>query len=122
MTMSLMNPLNMKSRSGAKITTFNELNAAKLKLANTIKKQEQEFLDSPLLSIALTIFQGGSVRNSIKHSMDSISLENYKSAAMNLIRTVLMANKRTRKFFVGFIIAKEMIPFILDKVNEYVKK
>ena len=122
MTMNLMNPLNMKSRSGAKITTFNELNLAKQKLANTIKKQEQEFLDSPLLSIASTIFKGGSVRNSLKHSMESISLENYKSAAMNLISTVLMANKKTRKFFVGFIIAKEMIPFILDKVNEYVKK
>lgn len=122
MTMNLMNPLNMKSRSGDKITTFNELNLAKQKLANTIKKQEQEFLDSPLLSIASTIFQGGSVRSSLKHSMESISLENYKSAAMNLISTVLMANKKTRKFFVGFIIAKEMIPFILDKLNEYVKK
>lgn len=112
----------MKSRSKHKITTFEELNAAKQKLANTIKKQEEEFLSSPLLSIVSTIFQGGSVRNSLKHSMESISLENYKKAAMNLLSTVLMANKRTRKFFVGFIIAKEMVPFILEKVNEYVKK
>ena len=57
MMMNLMNPLNMKSRSGAKITSFNELNVAKQKLANTIKNQEQEILDSPLLSIASTIFQ-----------------------------------------------------------------
>ena len=112
----------MKSRSVNRITTFDELNLAKLKLTGTIKKQEQDFLDSPLLSIASTIFQGGSVRSSLKHSIESFSLENYKSAAMNLISTVLMTNKKTRKFFVAFIIAKEMVPFILDKVNEYVKK
>ncbi|MCP4884113.1 MAG: hypothetical protein GY908_09995 [Flavobacteriales bacterium] len=112
----------MKSRSVNRITTFDELNLAKLKLADTIKKQEQDILDSPVLSIVSTIFQGGSVRSSLKHSMESFSLENYKGAAMNLISTILMANKKTRKFFVAFIIAKEMVPFILDKVNEYVKK
>lgn len=112
----------MKSRSAARITTFDELNLAKQKLAKTIKKQEDEFLNSPLLSIVSGIFQGGSVRNSLKQSMESISLEHYKKAALNLLGTVLMANKRTRKFFVGFIIAKEMVPFILEKVNEYVKK
>ena len=32
------------------------------------------------------------------------------------------ADSKTRKFFVAFIIAKEMVPFILQKINEYVKK
>ena len=112
----------MKSKSVNRITTFNELNLAKLKLADTIKKQEQDILNNPVFSIASTIFQGGSVRSSMKHSMESFSLDNYKSAAMNLISTVLMTNRKTRKFFVAFIIAKEMVPFILDKVNEYMKK
>jgi hypothetical protein len=122
MTMILINPWSMKSRSVARITTFDELNLAKQKLARTIKEQEDEFLSSPLLSIVSGIVQGGSVRNSLKHSMESISFEHYKKAALNLIGTVLMANKRTRKFFVGFIIAKEMVPFLLEKINEYVKK
>lgn len=122
MTMILMNLMSMKSRSAARITTFDELNLAKQKLAKTIKKQEDEFLNSPLLSIVSGIFQGGSVRNSLKQSMELISFEHYKKAALNLLGTVLMANKRTRKFFVAFIIAKEMVPFILEKVNEYVKK
>lgn len=122
MMMILMNPLNMKSNSEARITTFEELNLAKQKLASSIKDQEEEFLRSPLMSIVSSIFQGGSVRSSLKHSMESVSLEHYKKAAMNLISTVLMANKRTRKFFVAFIIAKEMVPFIIDKINEYVKK
>lgn len=120
--MILMNLPPMKIKSEKKISTFKELNAAKLELASTISQQEDQILNNPLFSIASSIFHGGSVRSSLKDSMESISLENYKKAALNLLSTVLMANKRTRKFFVGFIIAKEMVPFILDKVNEYVKK
>ncbi len=112
----------MKSRIGAGITTFDDLNLAKQKLENTIKVQEKEILSSPVLSIVMGIFQGDSVRSSLKNSMESVSIEHYKKAAINLLSTLLMANKKTRKFFVGFIIAKEMIPFILEKVNEYVKK
>lgn len=105
-----------------KITTFEELNLAKQNLTNTIKDQEEEILNNPLLSIPAAIFQGGSLRGSLKSSLESISLENYKKAAMNILGTALMSNKRTRKFFVGFIIAKEMVPFVMDKLNQYVKK
>ena len=112
----------MTSKTGFKITTFDDLNLAKKDLSNKIKAQEEEILNSPVFTIPAALFQGGSIKGSLKNSMDSISLDHYKKAAMNLLSTVLMANKRTRKFFVGFIIAKEMVPFILDKVNEYVKK
>lgn len=112
----------MKNKSAVKITTFAELNLAKQDLSNTIKEQEDKILNSPLFTIPAALFQGGSVKRSLQNSMESISLDHYKKAALNLLSTILMANKRTRKFFVGFIIAKEMVPFILDKVNEYVKK
>jgi len=112
----------MNNKAAAKITTFEELNLAKQDLANTIKAQEETILNNPVFTIPAALFQGGSIKGSLKSSMESISLDHYKKAAMNLLSTVLMANKRTRKFFVGFIVAKEMVPFILDKVNEYVKK
>ena len=112
----------MNSKREVKITNFDALNTAKLDLANKIKAQEEEILNSPVFTIPAAIFQGGSFKGNLKSSMESFSLDHYKKAAMNLLSTVLMANKRTRKFFVGFVIAKEMVPFILDKVNEYVKK
>ncbi|MGI9532697.1 hypothetical protein [Lutimonas sp.] len=112
----------MKSKAERKITSFEELNAAKIELANTIKNQEEEILKNPLFTIPSALFQGGSLKGNIMDSMESISLDHYKKAAMNLLSTALMANRRTRKFFIGFIIAKEMVPFIRDKVNEYVKK
>lgn len=122
MKMILTNPLNMMSKSRVRITTFQELNLAKQHLAFKIKSQEEEILNNPVFTIPAAIFQGGSVKNSIKESLDSISFDHYKKAALSLLSTALMANKKTRKFFVAFIIAKEMVPFLLEKVNDYVKK
>ena len=122
MTMILINPWSMKNSLGVGITSYDALNLEKQKLKNTIRRQEEEILSNPVVSIAVSVFQGRSVKGSLKQSMESVSLDHYKKAALNLIGTVLMANKRTRKFYVGFIIAKEMVPFILDKINEYLKK
>ena len=108
----------MKSRSNLPIKSFHELVTAKQKLKEEIEYQEEEILQHPLYRIPSTLLQGGG----IKSSVESVSLEDYKKAAIKLLSAVLMANKHTRKFFVGFIIAKEMVPFIVDKVNEYIKQ
>lgn len=120
--MSLTNQRPMKSKREGQITSFKELNIAKQHLAESIRAQEEEILNSPLFSIPTALFKGSSVKGAFKSSMETFSLDHYKSAAMNLLSTFLMSNKRTRKFFVGFIIAKEMVPFLMEKVNEYLKK
>ncbi|WKK64976.1 hypothetical protein [Lutimonas zeaxanthinifaciens] len=112
----------MRSKLNQRISTFEELNLAKKKLSVRIKEQEEEILSNPIISIPSAILQGGSFKSSFKTSMESISLDHYKAAALSLLSSVLMANKKTRKFFVAFIIAKEMVPFLLQKINEYVKK
>ena len=110
------------NNSSGKIKTFADFNRAKQDLTLEIKNQEAEILSSPIFTIPASFFSTGSVKDNLKDSFGSISLHDYKKAAMNLISTALMANRKTRKFFVGFIIAKEMLPFILDKLNEFVKK
>ena len=111
----------MNSSQG-KIRSLAELNLAKQRLSVEINDQESKFLNSPILAIPAAILDTGSFKSGLKSSMESISLHDYKKVALNLISTVLMANRRTRKFAIGFIIAKEMVPFILEKVNEFVKK
>lgn len=108
--------------SQGKIKTLADLNLAKQKLSLEIKEQESNFLSSPIFTISAAIFDAGSFKSGLKSSMESFSLHDYKKVALNLISTALMANKKTRKFAIGFIIAKEMVPFILEKVNEFVKK
>ena len=119
--MNLTIPLMMNSSQG-KIKSLAELNLAKQKLTLEIKEQESNFLNSPIFTIPAAILDTGSFKSGLKNSMESISLHDYKRVALNLISTALMANRRTRKFAIGFIIAKEMVPFILEKVNEFVKK
>ena len=110
------------NNSQRKIKTFADLNLAKQELALEIKEQESNFLNSPIFTISAAILEAGNIKGSLKSSIESISLHDFKRVALNLISTVLMANRRTRKFAIGFIIAKEMVPFLLEKVNEFVKK
>ena len=119
--MILPKPQIMNKMSVA-IKTFADLNLAKQNLKLTIKEQESEILSNPVLSIPLSIFRGGSLTGSLQKSMESVSYYDYKKAFLSLLSTALMASKKTRKFFVAFVIAKEMVPFIMDKLTEFVKK
>lgn len=112
----------MKIKSGVSIVSFKELNIARRQLKDDIQKQEEQIFSHPLVSIPTALLKGKTLKNSIKMSMESVSLEHFKSVAFNIIGTALMANKRTRKLFVGYMIAKEMIPFILAKLKEYTNK
>lgn len=104
------------------IRSFEELLLAKQKLKNEIMDQEADILNSPMIAIPSAIIQGGSFKSSFKNSLSAISIDDYKHAIMNLLGTALMANRRTRKFYIGFVIAKELVPFFIEKFNELVKK
>lgn len=120
MMMIFQKPLIMNNMS-AEIKTFADLNLAKQNLKLTLKEQESDILSNPVLSIPLSIIKGGSLRGSLQKSVESVAYSDYKKAFLSLISTALMASKKTRKFFVAFVIAKEMVPFIIDKLSEFVK-
>jgi hypothetical protein len=104
------------------INSFEDLKKTKNRLKRDIKEQEKTFKNNPLFKISSSLFGGSSFESSLKTSVDSISLDSFKTLGLNLLSTILMANKKTRKFFIAFVIAKEMIPFTLQKINEIVKK
>lgn len=110
------------NNSSGKIKSLADFNRARQELKVEIKNQESEILNSPIFTIPAALFNAGSVKDNLQDSFGSISLHDYRKAAISLLSTALMANRKTRKFFVGFIIAKEMVPFILDKLNEFLKK
>jgi len=108
----------MKFENQYRIRSINDLNRARQVLRNKIAEQEQQLLGHPVISIPLSFLETSSVKGSIQTAMESISLDNYKHAMMSLISTVLLANRKTRKFFIGFVIAKELVPYVLHKVEE----
>ncbi len=99
------------------IKTYEDLLVAKQFLKSEIKEQEATFKNNPLLRISTSIFKGNSLKSAIKNPLASISSENYLKTAESLLSTILFANKKTRSIFIGYVIAKEMIPFTLQKMS-----
>ena len=112
----------MRIEIKSRIRSFNDLNRAKDVLRDEIAMQEAQLLDHPVISIPLAFLETSSIKGSIQNSLESISLENYKHALMSLVGTIMLANKRTRKFFIGFVIAKELVPYAVRKIEEILKK
>jgi len=104
------------------IRTYEDLMVAKQFLRSEINKQEATFLNNPIFNISSNIFKGSSLKDSLKNSLGSLSRENLIKTAENLLSTFLLANKKTRGIYIGFVIAKEMIPFTLLKINEMLNK
>lgn len=108
----------MNNETKYNINSYEELKNAKMLLRSEIEEQEMSFMGNPVFKISSSLFGGGSIKNSLKSSFESLSLDDLIKTGENLLSTVLMANKKTRKFFIAFTVAKEMVPFLLVKINE----
>jgi len=121
----------VKNEIVSNINCYDDLKLAKSRLKLEIKQQEESFKDNSILRIASSLFTGGRPTNAFKKPLSFASIKsplsfssenNLMSIAENLLGTFLITNKLTRKYFIAYTIAKEMIPFTLQKVNELLKK
>jgi len=112
----------MSRRNSFHINSYEDLKEAKKQLKLDIVVQEEAFRNNPIFKISSSLFKGAPFKTSINTTMESFSLDNYKKIAENILSTFLMANKKTRKYFIAFVIAKEMVPFTIQKINEVMKK
>jgi len=112
----------MKVNTKTPIRSMKDLNRTKESLRLEIAAQEMELLEHPLVSVPMALLEGSSIKGSIHDSLESFSLGNYKNALMSLVGTFLLANRKTRKIFIVFMLAKELVPFVIHKMNDIVKK
>ena len=120
------------------IKTFADLKAEKAKLKSEISTIESDFKSSPVLKIGSAVFGlkiGSAVFGKDKHpdsafkrplsfltkGKDNTLTTGLVHTTENLLGTFLISNKFTRKYFIGYTIAKEMIPFAVKKFNEVFK-
>lgn len=107
------------------ITSFEELQRAKHALKDKIYFQELELKDTKIFKIGSSLLGLKSSNEPSVNSMSPFNLNGIVNGPIGtLISTVLMANSRTRKYFVSFSIAKEIIPLALKRINEifHIKK
>ena len=104
------------SKNTYDIKSYEDLQAARDNLKLTIKEQEQSFNENPIVKIADSLKNKESMKNSLFENLPNLNFE----TGEKIISSFLLANKVTRKYFAGYLVAKEMIPYLIDKVKDIV--
>lgn len=111
----------MTSSPKKQLHSFAELLQEKSRLKREIEDQEFAFKENPIYKISTSLLDANS-SNPFKRPLTFNSDKNLKIGAEGIISALLLASKTTRKYFIGYTIAKEMIPFTIQKINEFIKK
>ena len=105
--------MNSQSKNTYDIESYEDLQAARNQLKVIIKEQEQSFNDNPMVKIADAIKNKDSIKSSLFENLPDLKFE----TGEKIISSFLLTNKVTRKYFAGYLVAKEMIPYIFDKIK-----
>lgn len=110
-----------------KILTYQDLLDAKKELKEEISLQETEFQNNKLVKFATSLDKGESLKGSVLESLSSVGIKDIVTSPLgSLLSTYLLSNKTIRKYFIGFTILKETIPYafrkLKDMANEVDKK
>ncbi len=100
------------------IKSFEDLQFAREQIKKDNKTIEQTFKQNPVVKISSSLFGGESVKDIVS---DSLSL-GHRSTSGKIVKGLLLSNKATRKFFVAYTIAKEMVPYTIHRVGKFFKK
>lgn len=124
----------MKSKYVYNINSYEELKEIKQELKLELEEQVSTLKESNFVKIASffnkeepatskTDTNEGSAMGSIGQTLASLDLKEFiKSPLGSLLGSFLIRNRSTRKFFIAFIVGKEMFPFLLTKFKEMLSK
>lgn len=107
------------------ITTYEELLLEKQRLKMEISDQEYSFRTNSFYKVVSSVIH--SKRNNpfthpLTFARDMHAGANLKLGIEGVLSALLLANKTTRKYFIMFTVAKEMIPFAIGRINDLIKK
>lgn len=102
-----------------KISTYQDLLDAKKELKVDISLQENEFKNNKFVKFVSSLDKGESIKGSVLETISSIGFKDIITSPLgSLLSTYLLSNKVIRKYFIGFTILKETIPFALQKLKD----
>lgn len=107
------------------ITTYEELLREKQRLKMEISEQEYSFKANPVYKIASSVFhakRNNPFTHPLTFARDMHAGANLKLGIEGVLSALLLANRTTRKYFIMYTVAKEMIPFAIGKINDLIKK
>lgn len=101
------------SNKTSDIKSYEDLQAAKKNLIISIQEQELSFKNNSIVKIADSIKNKESVKTILFENLPEIKFE----TGEQFISSFLLGNKVTRNYFAGYLVAKEMIPYIFEKIK-----
>jgi len=102
-----------------KITSYQDLLDAKQDLKIDIALQETEFQNNKFVKFASSFDKGKSLKGSVLESLTSVGFKDIITSPLgSLLSTYLLSNKVIRKYFIGFTILKETIPYAFKKLKD----
>lgn len=100
-----------------KINNFEDFLNAKHGLKQEIRETEEELRSHNLFKIT-TAVSSGNLKDSISETLSGLSLKDLLASPLgNLISTYLLSNKILRKYFIGFTILRQTVPYGLKKLR-----
>lgn len=102
-----------------KIMTYQDLLTAKKELKEEISLQETDFQNNKLVKFASSFDSGKSLKGSVLETISSAGFKDIITSPLgSLLSTYLLSNKTLRKYFIGYTILKETIPYAFQKLKD----
>ncbi|PHS66738.1 MAG: hypothetical protein COB12_05910 [Flavobacterium sp.] len=99
------------------IFSYEDLQRERQKLKLIIIEQEVSLKENPIVKITKSFNNSSSVSSSVKEVFSGLNFQSGEA----LISSLLLSSKKTRKYYLAYIVAKEMVPFTIQKVKELVE-
>lgn|GEM_PF-2147685 len=107
------------------ITSYEDLLLEKQRLKREISEQEYSFKANPVYKIASSIIhtnRNNPFTHPLSFAKDINARANLKLGVEGILSALLLASRSTRKYFIMYTVAKEMLPYTISKINELIKK
>ena len=104
-----------------KITTYQELVAARTELKREVGTVEDEIKNNKTIRFTSSILDGKSLKEPLIESLHGLDLKSILTSPLgSLASTFFLTNKYVRKYFVAFSIIKETVPYAYKKMKEMI--
>ncbi len=101
-----------------KIKSYEDLSLAIQQLKEETDMLEKEIADTPVAKV-FTSFKEKTDR---KESVLGMLLNSKDTIGSTILKTIMMSNKLTRKYYMAYMVAKEVIPNAVNEIKEAVNK
>ena len=102
-----------------KINTYQDFIRVKQHLKLEVKEVEEELTSHKFFKITDAITNPGNIKETISESVSSLKLKDILDSPIgNLLSTYLLSNKVLRKYFIGFTILRQTVPYALNKLKD----